>query len=51
MTHLELARGLFGDWQEQACLCVAVTMTQLEHLHEGFLTIGKNRFVYARQQE
>ena len=43
-----LHEGLSGDWQEQACSCEAVAVTQLEHLHEGLLAIGKNKFDYAR---
>ena len=43
-----IARGLCGDWHEQACSCEATAMTQLEHCTKGFLVIGKNRLDYAK---
>ena len=48
MTHLEHCTKAFWRLAEQACSCEAVAVTKLEHLHEGLLAIGKNKFDYEK---
>ena len=47
-----LHERLSGDWQEQACLCEAVAMTQLEHCTRAFWRLARTGlFVRGRSND
>ena len=51
MTHLEHCTRAFWRWARTSLIVRDHSNDTIGTLHEGFLAIGKNRFVYARQQE